>query len=136
MKRPLNARQERFCEFIATGENQTDAWIKAGYKTSRTAARRNASETMTKHDIRTRIAELRGPQTQAALLTKDEKRMFLRRIVESESEKMADRLRALELDAKLAGHFEPDKHVIDAGPDFLETMRERSLHIAKVLSLA
>lgn len=60
MKRELNARQERFCELVASGKSQTDAWIKAGYNVTREVARRNAAESLTKPDIIARVAGLRA----------------------------------------------------------------------------
>jgi hypothetical protein len=180
--RPLNVRQERFCELVASGKSGTDAWLEAGYNVSREVARTNAAESLANPRIEARVAQLRAPQTVAALLSKEEKLAFLASIVRTPvgeigpdsplcSEyteefvgggdagrlrrgnkdsgnqrttdsvlrvrvKAQDKLRALELHSKLTGDFEAEKHVIDAGPDFLETMRERSLHIAKVLSLA
>ena len=61
-KNRLNIRQDRFCELIATGECQTDAYIKAGFKTSRDNARKNAARMTTNDDILKRIAELRKPE--------------------------------------------------------------------------
>ncbi len=51
MKKSLNVRQERFCEFIAAGETQTDADLKAGSKVDKSVARRNAARLLTNADI-------------------------------------------------------------------------------------
>lgn len=132
--RPLTVQQERFCEFIAAGENQTEAWLKAGYKVSRSVARRNAAESLTKPDIKARIAELRKPQTRKAVLTKDRKREMLLEIAESSREKTQDRLRALEIDAKLAGHFEPDRVEVDVGEKTLMTIKERAEQMVSAMA--
>lgn len=50
-KRKLTALQERFKNNVLKGMNQTDAYLAAGYKCSRSAARRNAARLMTNADI-------------------------------------------------------------------------------------
>ncbi len=83
MKKALNVRHERFCELIASGESQTDAYLNAGFKTDRTNARKHAAALMTKHDISARIAELRKPQTKAALLKKEDNLRYLAAIIQT-----------------------------------------------------
>jgi len=136
MKKALNTRQERFCEFIAAGEKQTDAYVKAGFKVPKSVARRNAARLRTKADIKNRVAELRAPQTAAALLTRDRKRELLARIAEDTTATRSDRIRAIEVDAKLAGHFEPDRMAVETGPSTLESIRERARNVASLMSLA
>lgn len=136
MKRPLNVRQERFCEFIAAGESQTGAYIKAGFRVSKADARKHAARLMTKDDIKARIAELRKPQTRRVLMTRDEKREKLRQIVESESIGIMAKLRALELDAKLAGDFAPEQHVVETSNKTLESIQERARRITSLMSIA
>jgi len=81
MKKPLNTRQQRFCEFIAAGETQTNAYLKAGFKVPRTDARKHAARLMTNDDIAARIAGLRKPQTKNALRTKDENLRYLAAVI-------------------------------------------------------
>jgi phage terminase small subunit len=125
MRRPLNIRQERFCEFIADGESQTDAYLKAGFKVDKGVARRNAARLMTNADIAARIAELRKPVTKKLLLSKDRKRELLRDIAEDPDRPPMVRIRAIEIDAKLAGHFEADRVEVDSGSFNLDAVRER-----------
>ena len=175
----LSIRIERFCELVVSGENQTDAWINAGHKVSRAAARAAASRALTRGNVKTRIAELRAPQTAAALLTKDEKRRYLAELLRTpigqitpdsvlctefvtiqvaggnrgklrrgnassgnETEgvpviqtrvKMADKLRAIELDSKLAGHFEPDRIEVEAGSKTLDVIAARAKKVGSIL---
>jgi hypothetical protein len=117
---------QRFCELIAAGETQTDAWLKAGYNVSKSVAAANAYETLKKPHIKARVEELRKPQTRQTLSSRDHKRLMLMRTFENPAVKMADRLRALELDAKLAGQFEPDRTEIDVGNRTLQSIRERA----------
>ena len=75
--RPLNVRQDRFCENIVTGMSATEAYLKAGFKVPRADARKHAARLMTNDGIKARIAVLRQPQTQSALLKKDDNLRFL-----------------------------------------------------------
>lgn len=182
--RPLNVRQERFCELVAGGMNGTEAWIEAGYPVSRTVAAANASEALGNPKIKSRIDQLRKPQTKAALLSKEEKLAFLAEIVRTPvgevgpdsplcqefteeivgggrrgklrrghansgnetvgpiitrtRSKMADKLRALELHAKISGDFAPEKHehVVEAGAETLATLQERAKAVRSALNLA
>lgn len=132
--RKLNQRQERFCEFVVAGESQTEAYLKAGFKVPRGDARKHAARLMTNDGVKARIDELRAPQTRKALLSKDRKREWLRDIIENPGEKTQDRLRALELDAKLAGHFEPDRVEVEAGPKTLLSIKERAAEVSSALA--
>lgn len=57
-----NSRHERFAQELAKGENQTDAYVNAGYKESRSAAARLAADV----NICARVAEI---QERAAVRT-------------------------------------------------------------------
>jgi phage terminase small subunit len=56
-KRKLTHLQEKFKNNILQGMNQTDAYLAAGYKCSRSTARRNAARLMTYADILVSIEE-------------------------------------------------------------------------------
>jgi phage terminase small subunit len=132
--KPLNIRQERFAELVAGGENATRAYIKAGYKVSDTVAAVNGMKLLRKAQVKAHIAELRKPQTRKTLLTKERKRELLREMAESGGNKMQDRLRAIEIDAKLAGHFEPDRTEIEVGPKTLLSIRDRAKQVSRALA--
>jgi hypothetical protein len=132
--RKLNARQERFCELVAAGESQTDAWLKAGYKVTRDVARRNAAESMTNPVIAQRVAALRAPQTAAIMLTKARKHELLREIAEMKDAPLRTRIMAIAEDSKMQGHYEPEHHVVDAGPNTLASIKERAAKVASALS--
>ena len=136
MKGKLNTRQEKFCEFIAAGETQAEAYLKAGFKVTLPVARRNASRLLTNADIQAHLAKLRSSQTTAAMLARNDKRIMLARIAKDETVKVADRIRAIEVDAKIAGHFEPERLQVDPGPHSLATIQERARRVASALSLA
>ncbi|MEI6606241.1 MAG: terminase small subunit [Verrucomicrobiota bacterium] len=131
----MNIRQERFCEFVASGMSGTEAYLQAGWKFSRDAARASAAETLAKPSIKAPVAGLRKNQTRKALLTKDRQREILRDMAEDPSAKPLVRIRAIELDAKLAGHFAPDQLTVETGPKTLEAIKERAERVASVLDL-
>ncbi len=131
----MNIRQERFCEFVAAGESQTDAYLNAGFKVPKADARKHGARLMTKDDIKARISVLRAPEKAEATATKEFKRKFYLEVMSDPKQKMTDRLRASELDAKMAGHFEPDKVTVDASPNTLDAIRERARTMASALAL-
>jgi hypothetical protein len=133
-RRPLTDRQQRFCELVASGESQTNAWLLTGYKVSRDVARRNAAESMTKPDIAARVAKLRMPHTASAALSKARKHELLMQIAENVLMPPNVRISAIAEDSKLAGHYSPEQHVLETGSDILKTARERALAIASPLN--
>jgi phage terminase small subunit len=63
----LSEQQERFCQLIAQGKNQTDAYMEAGYKVkSPEVARANASRLLTNANIDARVMELRHKAAEKA----------------------------------------------------------------------
>jgi hypothetical protein len=121
---------------VVSGENDVQAYIKAGYTKSIANAEKNAWRVRDCEGVKAYIAKLRKPQTKRALMTRDDKRVKLRQIVENESIGIMARLRALELDAKIAGDFAPEQHVIEAGPNTLASVEERAKQVRSALNLA
>jgi phage terminase small subunit len=69
-QRKLTPLQKRFKNNILKGMNQTDAYLAAGYKCTRSAARRNAARLMmTNADIRNGIKEAQKKAADKAELT-------------------------------------------------------------------
>jgi phage terminase small subunit len=71
VKRKLTHLQERFKNFLLEGMTQTDAYLAAGYKCSRSAARRNAARLMTNADILTEIIAGQKRAANAAEITQE-----------------------------------------------------------------
>lgn len=66
----LSEQQERFCQLIVQGKNQTDAYMEAGYKVkSPEVARANASRLLTNANVEARIAELRAMSVDDTIVT-------------------------------------------------------------------
>ena len=165
-QKALSSRKERFCEFVAAGESHTEAYIKAGFKTSRDNARKNAARLTANDDISARIRELREQcvDIKIAKMTKQEKLDFLASVIrtpignlepgsplcaESVTEleagtdkilrrrvKSFDKLRAIELHSKLMGHFEPDRKEIEVGNQALMSIKERAKELGYAMSMA
>jgi|GEM_PF-2932618 len=134
MTKKLNVRQERFCEFIAAGSSAGRAYENAGYGSRGNVADSAAERLLRNVEIKARIAELRKPQTIKALLTRDRKREVLRDIAEDTKAGALVRIRAIEVDAKLAGHFAPEQVVMETGPETLRDIRERAAHVISALN--
>jgi phage terminase small subunit len=72
-KRKLTPLQKRFKNNILSGMNQTDAYLAAGYKCTRSAARRNAARLMmTNADIRNAIEKAQKKAADKAELTHEQ----------------------------------------------------------------
>jgi len=39
-------------------------------------------------------------------------------------------------DSKMQGHYEPEQHVVETGPNTLESIKERAEHVASLMSRA
>ena len=132
-RRSLNIRQERFAELVASGVPATTAYRQAGYTQDGRIAEAHASRLVDNGGVKSRISELRKPDTRKSVLTLADKREFCREVVKKADAKMSDRLRALEIDAKLAGHFAPEKVEVEDGPNRLQSIRERAAEVARAM---
>jgi phage terminase small subunit len=65
-KKKLTTQQKMFVYNILEGMNQTDAYLTAGYKCSRSAARRAAARLLTKVDIENAIKKAHGRAAEKA----------------------------------------------------------------------
>lgn len=126
----------KFCERVVAGDTGEAAWMKSHPGCSARAARANASRALARASVKAEVQRLREKADEkagSAVLTLAEKRKFLARVIRlagAEVDEAADadlingvkfsrdgrrmldlpcKLRALELDAKLAGEFAEDK---------------------------
>jgi phage terminase small subunit len=77
-KRNLTAQQKMFVYNILEGLNQTDAYLAAGYKCTRSAARRAAARLLTNVDVQSAIKKAQGRAAEKAEISQQ-------RILEEES---------------------------------------------------
>jgi phage terminase small subunit len=68
-KKELTTQQKMFVYGVPEGMNQTDAYLSAGYKCSKSAARRNAARLMTNADIKSTIERVQGRAAEKAEIT-------------------------------------------------------------------
>ena len=88
---------------------------------------------LTNDDILKQIAELRKPVNHKIMSARDHKREMLYLIMEDTSQKIEARLKAIEIDAKLSGQFEPDRTEIQLGNSTLQSIKERAMQVAGAL---
>jgi phage terminase small subunit len=131
----LNKRQQLFCHYLTEGESQARAYLKAGFKANTIQqAGSNAIRLMRTERVASYLAKLKEVQFTKQALSYAEKRAFLARAVRtsvgeihegsdlaqevtitegkegtSRRVKAVDKLRAIELDSKLAGDFYADR---------------------------
>lgn len=100
-----NQRQETFAQHVAQGSNGAAAYRNA-YGAHGASAEANASRLLRNDKVRARVQELQGEAAKAAVMTLAEQRLLLASVARGEQfgAKISDRLRAIEIDAKLAGN--------------------------------
>ncbi|MDC0088153.1 terminase small subunit [Akkermansiaceae bacterium] len=123
----MNARQKKFADNYVKGMSVQQAYIKAGYGSKGRAASSAANKLLNIADIAEYIKELQQTDTNAALLTVEEKRLFLASAVRTPVENIDDKsllctgityskdgmpiihsvdpIRAIQEDSRLAGHY-------------------------------
>jgi len=113
-----NPKHERFAQMVGTGAKATPAYRKAFGATGRTAEV-NASKLAAETEVRLRIEEIRrqyeahrAEEADGVLkkqfLTLDRKRELLSSFAENGTLHVRDRVKCIELDAKLAGELKGD----------------------------
>lgn len=126
----LSVRHEKFCEGIAAGLTHSKAYLQAGWVVSEKTAAERGCQLSKNIKIKAKIAELRKPQTEAAVMTKDFKRKKLREIVMAKTSTWDNKIRAIAEDNRMGGHYEADRTEIDIGPKTLLSIKERAAQVA------
>lgn len=91
----ISEKQKLFCRNLAKGMNQTEAAIKAGYEESRAAI--TASELVRKSNVAAYIAKLSEKAESKAIMSIEQRQEWLTGIIHNEEEKLADRLKAVDI---------------------------------------
>lgn len=120
-----NHRHEAFAQRVVTGESLSQAYRQV-YGTDAKAAGANGARLMKNDSVRRRVAQLQRRSADGAVMALTTKREYLYRVVmtaiaevDEQSDlcakfertahcyrkAMPDKIRAIELDSKLAGHF-------------------------------
>ncbi len=100
----LTAKQMRFCEEYLVDSCGAQAAIRAGY--SRNGAKESAHRLLTLVHVQQYLNDLRSKVLASTFLTLAERRLLLREIAESPKSKPIEKVKAIELDAKLAGDLD------------------------------
>ena len=119
-----NKLHERFAWLIAEGDSQTEAYKKLMPHVN--APHVLGHKVYHRPEVKTRISEVREEVATRSVMTISRKREILRQMIEGQFPTEVirnksggiiakfDRLAALQLDAKLAGEFAPERHEIIA----------------------
>jgi hypothetical protein len=158
----LNKRQQLFCHYLTEGDSQAQSYLKAGFKANTIQqAGSNAIRLMRTERVSSYLAKLKEVQFTKQALTYSEKRAWLARAVRTpvgelhEGSDLAqevtiiegkegttkrirgvDRLRALELDSRLAGDFYADRTPQASNPFLLIVSLGKSAPPASLLGEA
>lgn len=108
-----NHRWEQFAQAVATGASAAGAYRQT-YGTNGASAEAAASRLLRNGKVNARVAALQAESAKACVLTIEKRRELLARFAQDATEKTADRIRALELDARLAGHLKGDSVSVQA----------------------
>ena len=129
-----NARWEQFAQRVASGETATSAY-RAIYHAAAKSAEAHGCRLVRNGKVSARVAELQGEAAKACVMTLTQRRELLARFAQSSAERTGDRIRALELDAKLAGELKGDSVTVNAtavsGSGYVMTDADRARIMAK-----
>lgn len=134
--KPLNVRQERFADGVASGLSDVQAYIAAGYTKSEKNARTNAWRVRDHEGVNSRIVELKGESKSWARKTKGDKLALLEGIAWANDSKRSDVIAALKVHNEMTGDNEPTVTVVDLGAKTLDMVRERMRAQASPLARA
>ena len=124
MSDTLSAKQKLFCQGVAAGLTQYQAYIDAGY--SEKGADESASRLLRNAKIREYVEELQQPAEDAIRLTAEKvhKRLYEIAIECPEGFTGADSIRAMAEYNKMVGGYEPDKIEINPLQKILDDIRK------------
>ena len=117
-----NPRHEAFCQAFVTSGNASAAYRDSGGNGKNADVM--ADQLMVTNGIAERIAELKAEAAAKAEFTRAGLRAFLAKVIRDESGQMRDRLRAVELLAKMCGWNEPEKHELGADDELMELLSQ------------
>ena len=114
----LTAKQEKFCQAIADGMNQTDAY-KSAYDVRNYPEKKiwvKASELANTGKVKGRIKELKEKLAKKQLWTRERSVILLGNIAHNTSERSSDRISAIKELNAMHGFNEPTKMELSVNP--------------------
>lgn len=160
-ERGINARQERFAQFVASGVPATRAYRQAGYTDRNNNAEKNAVHLTENHGVKARIAELLAKNAekseykradlvnlmvlalQTAVGDVDEKHVLAQEVTTDtigeatirKRVKMMGKIECARLLVDIMGWKAPEQITVETGPKTLDAIKERAEKVASVLNL-
>lgn len=125
----LTAKEEAFAQEICSGKLPLHAFLAAGYKASNARIGSIAAQRcLNRQRVADRIQQLRDRAARPAVLTRQRKLERLAAMVEEQvatgAQLTSDQLKAVEIDAKMQGHNEPEKLKITGLGTVLQKIRK------------
>jgi len=109
-KKPMKQQHKQFCMLIAGGTmSNTVAYMETHPGLTQETARVGASRLLTNDNVIEEVNRLRQLTEQGDVMSRQFKREELKRDVKDKDIDFKDKHRAMELDSKMAGHYEPDE---------------------------
>ena len=122
----LTAKQLAFCNAILDGKGPSEAYRTAGYYVgSPKVVSVKAQEVQNHPLVQQYIQEQRERLEDKRLLSREEKRRWLAKVVRKGVGRL-DRLKAVEIDNRMAGHNAPERVEITDIGDLMERIRKDS----------
>lgn len=104
----MDEKHRQFVKEYLSGLKPVDAYMAAFEEADVQKAYRGSYRLMRNREIRAEITRLQGKIDDLWLLTREEKRAILAKIIlDEDGMKVTDRLKALEVDNRMAGHEAP-----------------------------
>lgn len=124
MSRRLTAKQEAFCQRIADGKTQVDAYLSAyDWKGKKAGSEKKACELAALPAVAARITQLRERASTSRTLLRVEKREMLADTARGTKALTDVQMKAIEIDNKMAGHNEPEKLKVEGMGSLLQKIR-------------
>jgi hypothetical protein len=117
----LRIRHQAFCQAFVTSGNASAAYRDSGGNGKNADVM--ADQLMGTNGIAERIAELKAEAGAKAEFTRASMQAFLAKVIRDESGQMRDRLRAVDLLAKMCGWNEPEKYEHGASNELTELLK-------------
>ena len=159
--KPLNSRQEKFAQLVASDVPATPAYIEAGYKVSTKVAGTNGPRMLVFAGVAARIKELRARESEKSEYKRADMVRFLVAILQTpvgdidansplaqeittdtigeatirKRVKMMGKIEAARLLVDIMGWKEPEQVVVETGPKTLDAVKERAERVASALDL-
>ncbi len=121
-----NPRHETYVQALISGMSQRQAYIKAypsAAKWKEACVDNRASQLLKIDEVLMRYTELQSELANAAVMTAEYKRNLLKSFADDESNSIADRMKAIDIDNKMSGEY-ISKVAVSADEDILKTAKE------------